>query len=304
MPKMLYLTESEVQKLLPMGACIEMMRRAFQELAAGTAINQPRRRLILPTGSVLHQMAGSFGKYFATKIYSSNRKHGGLHQVFVHLYDAETGRPLALLEANVLSEVRTGAATGYATDVLAAPDASVLAIIGSGLQARTQVEAVRAVRSLKEVRVWSPSPEHASRFAADMRCKLAESAEAAVRGTSIVVTATAAKNPVIEADWVAPGTLVNAVGSNMANRRELPAELVRAAGRVVVDNLEQARIEAGDLIVPDSWDNVVELKDVQPGYDPASITVFESQGIAVEDAAAAAYVYEQAVEKRVGRPLQ
>ncbi len=302
MREVIYLTESEVQKLLPMSACIEMIRRAFLELRAGKAQNQPRRRLLLPTGSVLHQMAGSFGAYFATKIYSSNRKHGGLHQVFVHLYDAETGRPLALLEANVLSEVRTGAATGYATELLSAPDASVLAIIGSGLQARTQVEAIRAVRPIHEVRVWSPTPEHAARFAADLNCTLAESAEAAVRGASIVVTATTAKHPVLEASWVGPGTFVAAMGANMLNRRELPEDLVRAAGLVTVDNLEQARVEAGDLNLEEG-SNVVELKDVDANYDPARITIFKSLGIAVQDAAAAAHVYEQAVRKNIGQPL-
>jgi ornithine cyclodeaminase/alanine dehydrogenase-like protein (mu-crystallin family) len=120
-----------------MKACIAQMRLAFETMKAGKAINQPRRRLILPTGSVLHQMAGSCGPYFATKIYSSNLRHGGLHEMFVILYDSETGRPLAFIEANNLSLIRTGAATGYAVELLAAPDAEVLGIIGSGAQART-----------------------------------------------------------------------------------------------------------------------------------------------------------------------
>jgi len=206
--------------------------------------------MILKTGSVLHQMAGSFGNYFATKIYSSNLKHGGLHQMFVVLYDAETGKPLAFMEANNLSLIRTGAATGYAADLLADPKADVLAIIGSGYQARTQVEAVRAVRPIREVRVWSRTPENARRFAEQVGGRAMESAEAAVRGAPIVVTITTAKDPVLEADWVSPGAFVAAAGSNAATRRELPADLLSRAGLVAVDNLEQARIEAGDFLIP------------------------------------------------------
>jgi ornithine cyclodeaminase/alanine dehydrogenase-like protein (mu-crystallin family) len=120
-----------------------------------------------------------------------------------------------------------------------------------------------------------------------------ESAEAAVRGAPIVVTITTAKDPVLEADWVSPGAFVAAAGSNAATRRELPADLLSRAGLVAVDNLEQARIEAGDFLIPGHWDGVVELKDVTAGYDPGRIAIFKSLGIGVEDAAAASYVYEQ-----------
>jgi ornithine cyclodeaminase/alanine dehydrogenase-like protein (mu-crystallin family) len=299
----IYLNEEEVKQLLPMDACVTMMRRAFEEMRAGRTRNQPRRRLILDTGSVLHQMAGSWGNYFVTKIYSSNRKYGGVLQMINLLYDAETGKPLAYLEANNLGMIRTGAASGYATDLLAAPDASVVGMIGSGWQARGQVEAMRAVRPIQEIRVWSRKLENAERFAKEKNCRAVESAEEAVRDAPIVVTATSSKDAVIEAAWIKPGTMINAMGSNVANRREIPADLVRAAGRVVVDDLEQARIEAGDLILADSWANVVELKDVERGHDPTHVTIFESLGIAVEDAAAAAYVYEQAVAKGIGRPF-
>jgi len=284
-----------------MTACIEMMRRAFEEMRAGRTRNQPRRRLVLETGSVLHQMAGSWGKYFVTKIYSSNRKYGVLQMINL-LYDAETGKPLAYLEANNLGMIRTGAASGYATDLLAAPDASIVGLIGSGWQARGQVEAMRAVRPIKEIRVWSRKTENAQRFAQEFGCVAAESAEAAVRNAPIVITATSSKDPVIEAAWIRPGTMINAMGSNVANRREIPEDVMRAA-RVVVDDMEQAKIEAGDIILADSWANVVELKDVDRGHDPARVTIFESLGIAVEDAAAAGYVYEQAVAKKIGLPF-
>jgi ornithine cyclodeaminase/alanine dehydrogenase-like protein (mu-crystallin family) len=294
---MLRITESDVTRLLPMRACIDQMRLAFDAIRAGKTLNQPRRRLILPTGSVLHQMAGSWGNYFATKIYSSNIRHGGLHEMFVLLYDAETGKPLAFIEALQLSLIRTGAASGYAAELLSNPQSEILAIIGSGAQARTQVEAIRAVRPIKEVRVWSRNPDNARKFAADLNCTPTESAEAAVRGAHIVVTATTAKEPLIVADWIEPGTFIAAMGSNIATRRELPADLVKNAGLIAVDDMEQARIEAGDLLLAYSgtehWKNVEELQNVTPGYDPSRITIFESLGIAVEDAAAAAFVYEQ-----------
>src|ERR1700682_2325336 len=154
---MLHLTESDVRELLPMTEAIRMMRLAFEALGAGRAQNQPRRRLILSTGSVLHSMAGAFGNYFGTKFYSTNPNFGA-HFLFA-LYDARTATPLALMEANHLGQIRTGAASGYATDLMANPRAELLGVIGSGFQARTQVDAIRAVRSIKEVRVWSPNSD-------------------------------------------------------------------------------------------------------------------------------------------------
>ena len=126
---MLFLTETDVRELLPMAKAIELMEGAFHRMAAGESLNQPRRRLILPAGSVLHYMAGADGAYFGTKIYSTHPKHGA--HFFFFLFDSETGRPLAQFEANMLGQIRTGAASGYATDVLAAPNASTLAVIGS-----------------------------------------------------------------------------------------------------------------------------------------------------------------------------
>jgi ornithine cyclodeaminase/alanine dehydrogenase-like protein (mu-crystallin family) len=242
-------------------------------------------------------MAGAWEKYFATKIYSSNMRHGGLHEMFVLLYDAETGKPLAFIEANNLSLIRTGAASGYAAELLANPAAEVMGVIGTGSQARTQIEAMRTVRPLREVRVWSRNPDNVARFAQEMHCTPAATAEEAVRDAHIVVTATTSKDAVIAAEWIAPGTFIAAMGSNVANRRELPANLVLRAGLIAVDDLEQARIEAGDLILAyggtEHWKNIVELEHVKPGYDPERVTIFESLGIAVEDVAAAAYVYER-----------
>jgi alanine dehydrogenase len=290
---MLFLNEADVQELLPMNDAIGTMRRAFEALAAGRAQNQPRRRLILDTGSTLHSMAGSYLNYFGTKFYSTNPSHGAYFHFM--LYDAATAQPLAFMEANHLGQIRTGAASGYATDLLAKPDADTVGIVGSGFQARTQVEAIRAVRPIKTVRVWSRSEEKRRRFAEECSAISVDSAEEAVRGAQIVVTATNAKDPVLESGWIAPGTLVNAMGSNAANRRELPDDLVCRADVIAVDSLEQAKIEAGDLILAGCWSNVVELQALQRQWDPNRISIFKSLGIGVEDVAAGAFVYERAL---------
>jgi ornithine cyclodeaminase/alanine dehydrogenase-like protein (mu-crystallin family) len=233
------------------------------------------------------------GNYFGTKFYSTNPRYGAHFYFF--LYDSKTAQPLAMMEANYLGQIRTGAASGYATDLLANPKAETLAIIGSGFQARTQLDAIRAVRPIQTVRVWSRSEEKRLKFAEERSVTAASSAEDAVRGADIVVTATNAKDPVLESSWISDGTLVNAMGSNVANRRELPADLVKRAALVAVDSLEQAKIEAGDLILADSWANVVELQNIEPHHDPNHVTIFKSIGLGVEDVAAGAYIYERAL---------
>lgn len=290
---MLYLSEEDVRRFLPMHEAIGLMRGAFEALAQGRAINQPRRRLILNTGAMLHSMAASCGNYFGTKFYSAHPKYGA-HFYFV-LYDAQTAEPLAWMEANHLGQIRTGAASGYATDLLANPEAHTLGVIGSGFQARTQVEAIRAVRPIKTVRVWSRSEEKRRKFAAECSAQAVATPEEAVRGAHIVVTATNSQEAVLEDAWIAPGTMINAMGANVAIRRELPGELVRRAALVAVDSLEQARIEAGDLILANSWANVAELQNVQRHFDQHQVTIFKSLGICVEDVAAGAFVYERAL---------
>jgi alanine dehydrogenase len=290
---MLYLSEEDVRELLPMREAIGLMRGAFEALAQGRAINQPRRRLILDTGSTLHSMAGSYLSYFGTKFYATNPRHG-LHFYFV-LFDAQTAEPLAWMQANHLGQIRTGAASGYATDLLANPDADSIGVIGSGFQARTQVEAIRAVRPIKTVRVWSRNEEKRRKFAEECAAHAVSTAEEAVRDSQIVVTATNSQEPVLEDRWIAAGTMINAMGANAASRRELPGELVRRAALVAVDSLEQAKTEGGDLILSDSWANVVELQNVKRRFDPSKITIFKSLGIGVEDVAAGAFIYQRAL---------
>lgn len=300
---MLFFTEADVRRLLPMPAAIEQMRRAFRDLAAGRAQNQSRRRLVLPTGSVLHSLAGAFGRYFGTKVYSTHPRHGA-HFLFL-LYSAENAAPLALFEANHLGQIRTGAATGYATDLLARGGSATLGVIGSGFQARTQVEAVLSVRPIREVRVWSRTAEKRERFAEEcarefgVPARAPASAEETVRGADIIVTATNSRNPVIEAEWIGPGAHVNAVGSNQPDRRETPAGLIRKADLIAVDSIEQSRIEAGDLIMvlgEEDWERVRELKDVTGRASADAITLFKSNGLGLEDVTAAAYVFESAKE--------
>lgn len=305
---MLYLTEKDVRDLLPMRVSIELMQTAFERLAAGEAINQPRRRLILPTGSVLHYMAAGDGQHYGAKIYATNPRHGA-HFLFL-LYRAADAQPLAIIEANHLGQIRTGAASGLATKFMAREDAATLAIIGSGFQARTQLEAMLAVRTISDVRVWSRDPAKRAAFAIETNARAVETAEEAVRGAQIIVTATNAKEPVLSSDWVEPDAHINAVGSNQANRREIPSGLVERADLIAVDSIEQARMESGDLLMAfteQDWSSprVVELKDVVTGRvqartNPRQLTLFKSNGLAVEDVIAAAFVYERARAAGIG----
>lgn len=277
-----------------MREAVRLMREAFTALRAGAAINQARRRLVLPTGSVLHSLAGAWGNYFGTKVYATHPKHGA-HFYFL-LFDGATAKPLARFEANWLGQIRTGAASGYATDVLARPNASTLAVIGTGFQARSQIDAIREVRRLTTVRVWSRNEEKRDRFAHEAGATAVATAEEAVRGADIVVTATFAKDPVLDASWVESGAHVNAVGSNNASRRELPSELIARADLIAVDSIEQAKVESGDLLLaPASWTDprIVELAQVERRPDGDPLTIFKSNGLGVEDVAAAAFVYEQ-----------
>jgi len=309
----LYISEKDVLACLPMSKAIELVEHAFHQLADGSAVNQPRRRVILPTGAVLHYMAAGTPEYFGLKAYSTHAKTGAHFEVL--LYRSADGLPLATLEASHLGQIRTGAATGVATKYLAREDASVAAIIGSGFQARTQLEAVANVRNLREVRVWSRKAERRDEFArqcADtikLNVRATETARQCVEGADIVVTATSSKVPVLESAWIAPGTHVNGTGSNWAERRELPADLVfERAALVAVDSIEVAKLESGDLLIPlgdyASFPGV-ELSEIIAGKRPGrtsadQVTVFKSNGLAVEDIAVAGYIYEEALRRGIG----
>lgn len=296
---MIHVTEEQVRELLSMEQCVRIMRQTFLALREGAASNQPRRRINLDNGSTLHSMGGVYGKYFGTKFYSSHPKHGA--HFFFFLFDSETARPLAQFEANYLGQIRTGAASGYATDILAAPEAATLAVIGSGFQAQSQIDAIRCVRDLTDIRVWSRTPEKREAFARKNGARAVATAEEAVRGADIVVTATYAKDPVIHEEWIAHGrhgVHINAMGSNREQRRELPSRLVARADLIAVDSIEVAKIEAGDLILaPVDWGDrrIVELAKIEHRPDGAPITIFKSCGLGVEDVAAAAHIYERLI---------
>jgi alanine dehydrogenase len=304
---MLNISEQEVIDGLQMPKALELVEESFRQLADGTALNHPRRRLILPGGSILHYMAGATPGYFGAKIYSTNPKTGAHFQFL--LYRAADGVPIATIEANHLGQIRTGAASGVATRHLARENASVLGVIGSGFQAETQVLATSLVREIREVRVWSRSAERRNNFAQHcderfgLKATATSTARDSVEGADIVITATSSREPVLEAAWISPGTHINAMGSNWANRRELPSQLVIGrADLVAVDSLEDARIESGDLIIAqrelqDPRFPGVELGDVITGRIPGrtaadQITIFKSNGLAIQDVAVAGFLYE------------
>lgn len=308
--------EADVAPLLPMPDAIAAVEAALADLAADRASNRPRQRVPLANG-LLHVMSAALPArgMAGLKAYTSVR--GGPARFHVLLYDADSGRLAAVIEADRLGQIRTGAATGVATKHLAPAGASMLGVIGTGWQARTQIEAVVAVRPIRLVRAFGRDPERRARFCREMAAAVgmpvepAPSAREAVEGADIVVTATTSRDPVIEAEWIAPRALVNAVGSNQLARRELDAALLRRAALIVVDSRAQAPLEAGDLapLVKEgalAWESLPELGDVVIGRvrRPAEgITVFKSLGLAIEDVAAGSLVYERAVERNVGEEL-
>lgn len=314
----LLLNEQDVRELLTMPDAIAAVEEVMRRQATGHAIVQPRHRLELPDKGFLHYMAGAdvTAGLVGMKLYTSVR---GALRFLVPLYRSVTGELLALVEGEYLSMMRTGAASGVATRDMARKDAHTLALIGTGYQAQGQLEAVANVRQLTEVRVFSRDAGRRTRFATDMSAKLklrvepADSAELAIRNADIVVTATTAHRAVVEGAWLAPGTHINAIGANFPQKRELDDAAVGRASRIVVDFMEQAKTEAGDLIqvfAADSarWNSVRELSQVITGNFPArenagEITLFKSSGIAIWDIACAARVYELASARGRGRKI-
>jgi ornithine cyclodeaminase/alanine dehydrogenase len=310
----LLLREADVRALLPMPDAIRLVTDALTELGRGEGVNQPRRRARLDRG-FLNVMFASVPPMHSAglKAYSAARR-GALF--IAALWDSRDGTLLALLEADWLGRLRTGAASGVATDLLARHDASVAAIIGTGKQAETQLRAIAQVRRLEQVHVFSRHEENRETFAAKMRADLGldvipkESAHAAVKDADIVTTITGSADPVVEGRWLKEGAHVNAVGSNWSDRREVDTETVMRASLVAVDSLEQAKEEAGDLLIPIGedalrWDGIRELGSILAGCaqgreNDQEITLFKSLGLAVEDVAVARFVYDRAVAEGKG----
>jgi len=306
----LYLTEDDVGRLVGVGDAIEALEQGFPYWDRDGACNMPRQRLPLPQRAV-NIMAASVPPLgvFGTKVYFRGCFH-------VTLYDIEARRMLALIEAGLLGALRTGAASGVATRLLARPDAATLALIGTGRQARTQLLAVAAVRELAQVRVYGRDAGKREAFAREMSgdagidVEPCDSAEGCVRGADIVVAATNASEPVVLGDWLAPGAHVNAIGANAYARRELDEDAVRRAALIAVDDRDQATVEARELIDLAAagaldWADVAELGpllrgDVPGRKDAGDITLYKSLGVAFEDVVFARLIYDRACAEGAG----
>ena len=315
----LFLNEQEVANLLPIDECIDALDRAFAHAGDGQVDNKARSRIRMP-GGFFHFMAAADGGQgvFGYKAYPSFAGPGGAKMI-VMLYDYESGQLLACLEAGRMGQIRTGAASGLATRYMAREDAATVAVIGSGFQARSQLEAVCAVRNIKEARVFSRRQERREEFASrsserlGVEVKAVDSAQGCVEGANIVIAITSAREPVVLGEWLAEGAHVNAAGGNHWLRREIDEAAVTRSELIVVDDLEQAKVECGDLMWLEArgsfrWDMAHELSDVVAGRVPGrlsaeGVTLFESMGVALEDIAAADLVYRKAKEQSIGVEL-
>lgn len=314
----LLLTEADVRSLLTMPIALEIVEDSLRQQGNGELVLHPRRRIKLPDNALLHYMAAAdpVRGYIGMKIYTVAR---GVARFVVPLFRSTTGEMAALIEADALGQIRTGAASGVATKYLANPNARTAAIIGTGYQARTQLEAVAAVRRLDRIRAFGRDPERRANFCREMTERIgvaveaASSGEDAVKGADIIITATSATKVVLESEWLAPGMHINAMGANWPQKRELDAASVARADKIVVDSIEQSKMEAGDLIQAfgedeKRWNAVQELSQIVAGKalgrtDPNQITLFKSNGIATWDLAAAARVYELAVASNKGQTI-
>jgi len=305
-----FLSAREVRRALPMPDAVEAMKGALAALSMGEAAVPPRTPLALadPPGTALVMPAyvptdGRLGVKIVTLV-GANRQRGlPMLQGLMVLFDAPTGSPLAVMDAATLTAIRTGAASGAATDLLARPASATVAIFGAGVQGRTQLEAVCAVRPIRRCRVFDPAGEAARSFADEMAERLGIPVEAAdtpaeaLAGADVVCTATTASEPVFEDADLAPGVHLNAVGAYQPPAREVPAETVCRA-RVVVDQRAAALEEAGDLVVPIREGRITEahiaaeVGEIVAGratgrQTDEQVTLFKSVGVAVEDVSAA-----------------
>jgi alanine dehydrogenase len=319
------LSAADVRRALPMTAAIAAMRTAFAALHAGRAEVPVRRRLSLPGGVTLFMPASlpdvdGLGEKVVS-VFAGNRARGlpAIHAL-VTLYDPATGAPRALLEGGALTALRTGAATGLATDLLARSDARVLTVFGAGEQAPAQIEAVLAVRPVEEVRILSRG-DSADRLAGRLRAsdparryRAGSDPEEAVRAADVIVTATPSTSPLFRGELPRPGTHVNAIGAFRPDMREVDAALLRRAA-VVVDQRAAAEEEAGDLLIAAArgeWSfdalhaelGALVAGAAPPPAAPADLTLFKSCGLAVQDVAAAAAALAAAEREGLGSVLE
>lgn len=322
----LYLSEADVNRVLTMEIALECVARSFRLLGEGKAANSPRSRLRLPNRGVFNFMSAAApgAGVMGLKAYGVTR--GNAPRFYVQLFSSETGELLALMEAGDLGQIRTGAASGVATERLARQDAESVGVIGSGYQARSQLEAVVKARGeqsrITRANVYSRKHRNREKFAEEMTQRLGievtpvMSGEECVADADIVITMTSASQPVLKGEWLKDGAHINAAGANHWMRRELDNNAVWNSNIIAVDDLEQAKLECGDLIYPVElgmirWEEVHSLADFMDANaadrigrtSPEQITLFESQGIAVQDIVTGIRVYELALERGIGTPL-
>lgn len=315
--RVLLLNEDDVHHLLTMEESLDAVEQGLRKLALEEAENISRRRA--RTDHVMLHVMGAAIKspdFLAAKVYCSSLRKSEA-TFLVPLFDGKTGALLALIQADYLGQMRTGAASGVATRYLARPDAAEVGLFGTGKQARTQLLAVCHVRKIRRVHVYGRNEENRKRFVDEMadRCRVeivsATRPELAAEDKDIIITATNSREPVLSANWVAQGTHINAVGSNQITRTELDPALIGRCSSVVVDSKEQARLEAGDFqqALEDGtlrWENVRELCQAIVGRyslrkHAQDITLFKSLGIGMEDVAVAAHVYARALTAGIGK---
>ena len=317
----LYLTEKEVTELLTMTDTLAAVESVFKLQASGDATNESRRR-VRAQGSTLMTMSGAvsnFGEFkglLGLKAYTVARSGA---RFYVSLFDAITGELLAFIEADKLGQMRTGAASGVATKYLAREGAKTVGVYGTGWQATSQLEAVCAVRQIEEVKVYSRKPENRERFCQQMATELGltnihpvETPQAAA-GADIIITITSSREPVVLGEWLKPGTHINAAGGNSILRREFDDETIKRASFIAVDSLDQSKMESGEFVTAVekgllTWERVKELRHVVSGQmrgreHAEQITLFKSLGLAIEDVAAAAVVYQKAKEQQAGKEI-
>jgi len=328
-PVMLILSQSDVELLLPMKACIDVMAEALASLARGDAALPLRTIMAVPKtqnffaampGYVEINGEGVFGAKLVTVFPGNHGTAFDSHQGAVLIFDSQHGGVAAMLDGTAITSTRTAAVSGVATRALARENASTLAILGAGVQANTHLRAMCAVRDIRHVRVWSRTFENAQTLAEAARRDFGVDAIAtrtgleAVQDADIVCATTSSNDPVLYGDWVKPGTHINAVGVSQPHARELDSDIVKKS-RLYVDRRESALKEPGDILVPlrdgvIGPDHIVgEIGEVVAGKAPGrrdanEITLFKSLGLAIEDLAAAKYVYEEAVKAGIGTRVE
>jgi len=297
----LFLDEEQVRKHLRMADLIPAMEKALIDFSAGK-VTQPVRQVIAvdPPGGFYGMMPALTPEGLGQKIvtfYPPNAEKGiATHMATILLNDPQTGAPLAMMDGRLITEMRTAAVSAAATKLLAPKDAKVLAILGSGVQARSHIEALQLVRNFEETRVWSPNKSHAEQFAKQVGAKVM-SAEDAVRGADVVVTVTSSKMSILQGKWLKPGCHVNAVGACRPDWRELDDDAMRNV--VFVDSREAAMKESGDVILSGTeiYAELGEAFARKLPPRPNETTIFKSLGMAVEDIAAALLVYRSATRQ-------